>query len=138
MRSIRLLLFSLSLVAGISFIGCGNKTKFAEVEARVTLDGKPLSNGSVRLVPVDGAGPTAGATIKDGQFTTRLSKGNYRVEIAAVAAPPDGTPKSAKHRYEVGLPDTQELIPAKYNVRSELAWELQEGENSRTFELTSR
>jgi hypothetical protein len=76
--------------------------------------------------------------IENGQFRVSLPAGNYRLEFTAVPAPPKGTPKNAKYRNEVGIPETPELIPAKYNVRSELTWDLLEGSNTRTFELTSR
>jgi hypothetical protein len=45
--------------------GCGGAIR---VQGTVTLDGQPVSDGNISFAPVDGAGPSFGAAIKEGQF----------------------------------------------------------------------
>ena len=91
------------------------------------LDGQPLADGAIQFSPIaGGAGPTpsvsGGATIQDGRFSVRretgLVPGNYKVAINAAA----GTAKvQTKMAPTPKVPlILKELIPAKYNSRSEL------------------
>ena len=129
---------TLAIGIGLVLVGCSRGPKMAEVKGQITLDGNPLETASIRFAPIDGNGSTAGSTVANGKFEVVLPATNYRVQVSAVAPLPAGTPKDAKHRYEVGLPDTPELIPAKYNTNSELTLELKEGLNEPRFDLLSK
>ena len=54
------------------------------MRGKVTLDGEPVAEGSIRLVALE-SGPTAGAPISDGHYHIRRDKGptlgRHRVEI---------------------------------------------------------
>ena len=85
-----------------------------------------------RLVPTDPTkGGTAGATIKDGKFTADVPVGELRVEISA--------PKVVGKRKAYDTPDSptvdivEDLIPARYNVNSELKVTVKKGGQKETF-----
>jgi len=103
------------------------------VSGEVTLDGKPLKEGVIRFVPEDGKSPTADAPVADGKFQATVPAGKKRVEISA--------PKVVGKRKMYDTPDSPvvdevaELIPAKYNVRSELTLTVGRGAQKEKFEL---
>jgi hypothetical protein len=97
-------LAALALVTA-SAIGCGGGQE-AQVTGVVTLDGQPLTRGSVTFVPVEG-GPGASATINsDGAFSARtgstagLRPGEYAISVRSsgdpTADPNGGPPKPGK------------------------------------------
>jgi hypothetical protein len=86
----------------------------------------------VQFLPASpGAGIEAGAVIRDGSYSIPREggpvPGRYKVVINASsggAAPPSGAPGAA-------LPVPKELIPAKYNTKSELSAEVKKGGDNR-------
>jgi hypothetical protein len=106
------------------------------VTGMVTLDGQPVEAGAVRFVPVDGASPTGGAPIKAGRYEATVSPGAMRVEITA--------PKVVGQRKTYDTPDSpvedvvEEMIPARYNLKTELTVEVKSGKQSQDFKLTSQ
>lgn len=118
-------------------IGCGNDHGLGRVEGTVTLDGKPLSEATV--VFIQGQGRPAGAvTGADGKYVLNYVgsqkgalPGNSRVQITTARGPAeteDGQPIAA----------VPERLPVRYNVQSELAFEVQAGElNIADFALES-
>src|SRR5437763_2737138 len=105
--------------------GCSSEPAKASVTGEVTLDGQPLKQGLIRFVPADGKGPTADAPIADGRFTARVPPGEKRVQVSA--------PKVTGRIKMYDTPDspvveqTAELLPDRYNVRTELTWTLTAG-----------
>lgn len=148
---------ALALAAAAS--GCGESDGLPRqrVSGSVTLDGESLSGAWIEFRP-DGAGSVtaSGATIEGGRYDIPrhegLVPGPYRVSISK-AAPPDGdgtapavaVPKSrqrtgtkaAAARGPFGF--AKQLIPARYNVKSELTAKVEEGKpNAFDFTLTSK
>jgi hypothetical protein len=106
------------------------------VSGRISLDGKPIRHGAIRFVPIDGETATAGAEIKDGQYTITVPVNKCKVTINAAD---DASPgKLTQDSMTSELPLPPDLIPAKYNVRTELVFDVQEGQNQKDFQLTSR
>jgi hypothetical protein len=101
----------------------------------VTLDSGPLEKGLIRFVPADGQTATADATIESGTFTARVPVGEKRITISA--------PKVVGKRKMYETPDSptvdivQELLPERYNVRSELTYTVEAGNQEKDFALTS-
>jgi hypothetical protein len=133
MKCLRLAVPVLLLVA---VAGCVDTPK-AKVKGRVTLDGVPLQDGGIRFIPSDGKAPTAGATIEDGEYAVEsIAVTNMRVEITA--------PKVVGKRKAYDTPDSpmidnkKELLPARYNVKTELTRDIQKGDNVFDFQLTSK
>jgi hypothetical protein len=59
----------------VSVLGCGSSgPTLIPVNGRVTLDGKPVADAAVGLIPIDGGPMASGVTNADGVF--HLSTGN--------------------------------------------------------------
>ena len=117
--------------------GCGSST--ASVSGVVTLDGKPLEGASVSFAPASGdgggVGGSSGKTDAQGRYTLRTVVGDK--SGAAVG----------KHKVTISLykedpknPDGaggKELVPAKYNVKSDLTFDIPSGGTDKAdFALT--
>ena len=110
------------------------------VEGSVTLDGNPLTDGSISLRPMMGtSGPTAGGKITEGTFSIRPDKGvmagPYRVEITA-------SRKTGKQVMDTLLgtmvDEYIQYVPEQYNRESDLTADVTEdGPNQFEFNLTS-
>ena len=115
--------------------GCSGDNAVGTVSGEVTLDGRPLACGIIRFVPVDGKSPTADAGITDGKFAAAVPVGEVKVEITA--------PKVVgKHKmYDTAdspqVDAVTELIPPRYNVRSELKMTVRKGSQEKSFPLRS-
>lgn len=116
-------------------VGCSSGDGKGHVNGVVTLDGTPLKEGAVRFVSLDGQSPTAGATIADGRFAAAVSPGAMRVEVSAPKVVGKQKMIDAPGAREVDV--VEELLPARYNVKSELTMEVQAGEQEHLFELKS-
>jgi hypothetical protein len=120
-----------SLAAG----GCSSDSSKGTVSGTVTLDGQPLPSGLIRFVPVDGRTPSADATITDGEFSAEVPIGEKQVSISA--------PKVVGKRPAYQAPDSpmidivEELLPARYNVKSELTLSVTGGRQDAPFALKS-
>jgi hypothetical protein len=116
--------------------GCSSDPSFGIVTGEVTLDGQALKGGVIRFVPADGQTPTADAAIVDGRFRATVPPGLKRVEICA--------PKvTGRHKmYDTpGSPvvdQVEELLPARYNVLSELTMTVEMGRQKKRFALTTK
>jgi len=127
-------------LAAVLLAGCGDARR-QSVEGTVTLDGKPLSEGCIKFIPREGtAGPTAGATIRDGRFSVDPTKGtfagSFRVEILATR--PSGRfvtdPVSGE---KIAL--CEQYLPARYNAQSELTAEIGDGQPAELrYDLASK
>jgi hypothetical protein len=128
------LLFLAPILVGV--MGCSGSSTTGTVNGTVTLDGNPLQEGTVRFVPIDGKSPTASASVAEGKFTASVPLGEMRVEFSA--------PKVVgRHKvYETPdspmVDDVAELIPNRFNVRSELRITVRKGSQDETFLLMSK
>jgi hypothetical protein len=124
-------------VAITSMVGCSG-SKESSVTGHVTLDGSPLSQGTVAFEPQAGGMLAAGALDANGNYelltnqVDGLTPGKYRVKILAwerTPDPPDG-----------GLPPPGKLlIPEKFTRAdtSGLVFEVAPGRNRIDIELHS-
>lgn len=102
----------------------------------VTLDGKPVENGTITLRPVDGNSPSAGAFIAKGAFSQRVPLGSMRVEITSPRVA--GTKKIAMPGGSFAEVDVVvEAIPDAYNAKSTLVLDVKPGVNRVAYELKS-
>ena len=119
--------------------GCGDRRR-QEIGGTVTLDGRPLPEGQLRVVPLPGtSGPTAGAAITNGKFHVAQSggafAGKFRVEITArrQGNTLQYDPESGKM-----VKGFEQYLPAEYNSRSTLTADVKPGESNHfDFPLTS-
>lgn len=115
--------------------GCAQSTTHGTIQGTVTLDGTPLNEGVVRFVPVDGATQTASANVVAGEFNALVPVGKMRVELSAPKV--IGRQKMYNTADSPEVDVVSELLPARYNVRSELTLEVVAGTQPYVLELTS-
>ena len=132
LRSIRCIALCFALTATV---GCSADSSKGTVAGTVTFDGNPIKSGVIRFVPIDGESPTAEAIITDGKFSETVPIGEKRISISA--------PKVVGKRpaYQTpGAPSVdivEELLPARYNLASELTLDVQGGRQNVAFGLES-
>ncbi|MEX2306872.1 MAG: hypothetical protein WD738_04735 [Pirellulales bacterium] len=123
--------------------GCGRSSQ-CTVSGKLTFNGQPIQDGSIRFFPVDGTdGHGAVAKIENGQYTitsqSNFRSGKYAVQITALRktgrmiAPREVMPGDDGSPAE----EVIQFIPSKYNSNSELQADLQPGQNSYDLELPS-
>ncbi len=129
---------SLTLLA----TGCSEEQKTPQfpVSGNVTFDGKPLEKGSISFLP-SAAGPAASAPIEEGTFSIDRSlgpgQGAYKVEIVSIQS--TGKQVASPDDPNETIEETRNIIPARYNARSELLVQVQAvGDNSYRFDISSK
>lgn len=115
---------------------CSKGPPKGTMRGKVTLDGVPIRNGAIRFVPIDGKTTTAGGKITNGEYSVQAPVNKFKVSINAADETPQ--PKPPRNSISDDEPLAKELIPLKYNTRTELTVDIQEGENTKDFALTSR
>ena len=133
------------LAAGLALVaGCAPRSDRLQVSGKVTLDGKPLDSGTIRLTSTGTEKLSAsGAMIEQGEFLIPQEKGlppgTYVIEISSPdpSAPLVVYPSAPG---EPALPPTApERIPAEYNSKSKHTVDVsKDGENHFVFEINSR
>jgi len=119
------------------FVGCSSRTS-ASVHGKVTLDGAPLDESTISFVPTArGQRQSAWTTIKGGEYTIvekdGIGTGSFRVEIRALR--PTGEKPNPN---EPTMVPSKEIVPSRYNSKSELMVEIKPGENAADFALKSK
>jgi hypothetical protein len=110
--------------------GCAGSDGAADVDGEVTLDGQPLVDGVIHFFPVEGGSRTESAFIHDGRFQKRVPLGKHRVEISSVQARP------VRPGQDADSATGSEIVPARYNTKTELSAEVTKGTNKVRFALT--
>ncbi|QEL13667.1 DUF4198 domain-containing protein [Limnoglobus roseus] len=106
--------------------GCGGSA--ANVSGVVTLDGKPLEGAAVTFAPQgdkDSVGSSYGKTDAQGRYTLKTvvgdkpgaAVGKHKVSISLTQSADPKNPESA----------AREVVPAKYNVKTELSCDVPSG-----------
>jgi hypothetical protein len=117
--------------------GCSGSSAQGIVNGTVTLDRQPLKEGDVRFVPVDGKSQTASARVIDGKFTAVVPVGEMRVEFSA-AGKVTGRHKMYDTDDSSVVDDVGQLIPERFNTKSELKITVKKGSQDEKFALTSK
>ncbi len=112
--------------------GCGGPPR-AKLQGKVTLDGKPITNGLMDFLPEGGNGQTAGTSIVQGAYSLELAPGKYQVKITSAVVV--GREKAYDTPDSPIIEKVENNVPAKYNTKTELSVELTAGDNSKDFEL---
>jgi hypothetical protein len=117
--------------------GCSFGPSTGTVSGEVTLDGAPLKEGTIDFVPADGKTSSASATITDGKYKVdAVPVGEKIIKISAprvVGKRPVYDTKDSPTVDEV-----KELIPEKYNIRSDQKYTVAAGKQEKSFPLTSK
>ena len=132
----RFTLFATSLLV-VAGCGPGNPQGRLPISGEVTFNGKPLEIGNLSFTAQESGGVRSGAIIRDGQYAIEklkgLPPGEYLVRIhsAVEAAPLDEPAPPGPTQDRPG----KELVPARYNVESQLTIVVKPDEN-RPFNFT--
>jgi hypothetical protein len=121
----------------LSTLGCSGDR--AKVSGTVTLNGRPIEEGAITFIPVEGTqGPGSGAAIRDGQYHIPADKGvtvgKNRVELRAFI----NTGRKVKDPTAAPGALTDERVPAfppEYNDRSTLVRDVRRGSNTLDFDI---
>ncbi len=126
----------LFLLAGLVMVGCAANSDMAEVTGVVNVDGQPAEKGSISFFPLNGQGPTTGAQIVQGKYQAKVPLGESKVEIRVSKA------VGQKKLYDTPDSPVQEVyaevLPSKYNSKSELRLDAQPGVNEKDWNLDSQ
>jgi hypothetical protein len=123
--------------------GCGRSDNRQAFSGTVTLDGKPLDQGTVEFVPV-AKGLLSGGVIASGKFDVPADKGltpgTYTVRVYSADAPSgDASNADAGAPGAGGYPMAKDRIPPKYNSESTQTAEITaRGKNRFSFEVMSK
>jgi hypothetical protein len=115
--------------------GCGsNGPPLGQVKGTVTLDAKPVEGATITFEPVSGGLPPAyGKTDASGAYELWYGRGSRGAAV--------GEAQVRINTFEEARDDGQkrrpEIIPAKYNVKTELKVEVKRGAQVYDFPLKS-
>ena len=120
--------------------GCSGQR--ADVSGAVQLDGRPVDEGAIQFIPVEGTtGPSAGGIIKDGRYHITgdrgVTVGKNRVELRAFRN------TGRKVQDPTGLPGVKtdervQAFPPEYNDRSTVVKEVHTGSNTIDFAVRTK
>jgi hypothetical protein len=119
-----------------TLVGCGSDAPpLGQVTGTVTLDGKPVDGAMIQFEPTTSGLPTAfGQTDAQGKYELWYSRGNKGASlgeaIVRITAFQEADDDSAKKK-------RPEIVPAKYNLTSELKVEVKPGAQVYDFPLKS-
>jgi hypothetical protein len=124
------------VLVALGAAGCSQGPAKVAIHGKVTLNEQPVSDGTIRFIPVDGKTPTPGPDpeIKDGSYEATLPAGSYRVEVH--------WPKVVRREPMYG-PDSplkdvfEEQMPRKFNIDSKLTRQVEPTTTELNFELKS-
>jgi len=118
----------LAFLVGLAFVvaGCGQSgPNLGLVRGVVTLDGKPVANGSIHFTPVAGGRGSHARADVNGRYSLEFLPGRPGATV--------GT-----HRVSISTADefgNSEIVPVRYNRETELEATVQFGTNAIDFKL---
>jgi len=130
--------------------GCGDAVtdydgpERAAVSGQVTLDGEPLSTGTISFVPEDSNQRAVTVGIGGGSYIIAEGSGpnlgSYQVKISShqsSAEPQNDEEADYDEAAEGEDSELIETVPAKYNSETELTVKIESGANTHNFDLVS-
>jgi len=134
MRSLlALVVLVIALLAGC--IAGDASPKRGKLSGKVTLDGKPVANGQLRLFALEATGTNIATNITSGQYDLPEgqgpSKGKYRVEFSVPSATKTRLPNPDIPGQ--WLEEAAETLPARYNRDSNIVLDYDPGK-SQTYD----
>jgi len=113
-------------------LGCGGSgVELATVEGTITVEGRPLSGGFVRFMPINGGRTASGRTDKDGHYTMQYSVHDDGVLVGpARVAITTGSLEDPKH--------SNETIAFEFNHESKLEVNVENKRNVFDFDVKLR
>ncbi|QDT95947.1 hypothetical protein [Gimesia aquarii] len=132
----------LAIVLSIAMtVGCGGKEtgqERATISGSVTFNGEPIEKGIIEFIPTGSTkGPTSGGPIKNGKYDITEkgpTMGPHKVLIRATrntGKMVDAGPQTGGAKVE----ETEQYIPAQYNIKTTLEVTILSGINKQDFNL---
>lgn len=121
--------FGAALLAAMAGCGGDKGPKKYEVTGTVKFDGKDVTDGDITFTPEDKTvGPEAGKIVA-GKYKLSAREGKNKVEITATRVVPG-------KKGPMGTEDVlEDLIPEKYNTKTELSVDVGSGKTEHNFDL---
>jgi hypothetical protein len=116
----------LACAALLAALGCGGERTY-KVAGTVTLEGKPVAQGSIVFESDSGGPGVFSSGIVAGKYELQAKVGKKKVIISAYRTRP-GTENEPQ-------PAIDEYIPARYNTKTELVREVMPADNHFDFAL---
>jgi hypothetical protein len=116
--------------------GCARGPAVGIVQGEVTLDGQPIKDGRISFTPVDGEASTAGSSIVDGRFQAEVPVTHMKVAINANKVV--GKRKAYDTPDSPVFDDVVEMVPARYNVNSDLTLDVKRGPQEVKYDLKTK
>ena len=116
----------------VGLVGCNHGPATAFVTGKVTFDGKPLAKATLEFNPESGERSSFGYTKEDGTFELKFSAAT----IGAVPGLHRVIIRTAPSEVDPSETMPKEILPAKYNAKSELTQTLKNGKQVINFDLT--
>jgi len=129
--------------------GASDLPELAEVTGTVTLDNQPLAGATVEFIPTAGGRSSTATTNEQGNYELTYNAdnfgaivGSHQVKIvlgegAAVEYPEGVNPDELSEAEQLKYANNQKTLPPKYNQKTELTAEVDAGNNTHDFNLTS-
>ena len=116
-------------------MGCSDPT-IGVVSGTVTVDGEPAETGTVGFIPTDGKSSTGGGEIVDGAYTAVVPVGTSVVEVRVPIIV--GEKRLYNTKDSPVAPIWKDSLPAKFNDKSELIYDVPSGKSQKDFDLSTK
>lgn len=118
-------------------VGCGGD--MGRVSGTITLDGKPLPDAIITFYPQGGEGgrASAGRTDAEGNYELTYSRSEKGAKVGEHLVTITTAVDGGDYSEGGGESINKELVPTKYNAKSELKEQVVAGSNTINFELDS-
>ena len=126
MKSFVLKIFVVAFLCVVC-IGCGNG--LVKVSGKITYNNAPVKDGQIRFLPVSGKGPSAAAIIINGQYSVEVMPGEKKVEVL-------GYKIIGQKNIGKVIDIKSQILPPKFNEKTELTCEIVAGNDTQNFELS--
>ena len=124
----------LTLAITIMQAGCNQGAPTGTVTGDVAFDGQPVKDGHVLFTPLDGIGQTGGGPIHEGKFQAeKVPVGKMKVELHGNKV--IGKRKAYDTPESPWEDDVAELLPPKYNFKSDLTLDVKPGTQNVKYDL---
>lgn len=133
-RGIAFLTLGMSILSFLT--GCGKDAGYvdlgASVTGTITIDGaEPPAGTSISFEPIDGKSKSGGATVTGSTFVANVQPGEYRVVFRSPKTKAGKTASLTGDFFE-------ELLPPKYNDKSEVKITVSAGKNTQNWDLKTK
>ncbi len=115
---------------------CSQGPAISSVRGTVTLDGKPLPNATIVFTPEAGGRSSLGRTNDKGEYTLLYTAGKDGALIGAMKVRITVAEEYQDAREKTHM--RPELVPARYNEKSELVANVEPKDNVINFDLQSK